>query len=36
MLRIISASLNGIRSATTKGFLSWIAVQQSDLFVYRS
>ncbi|WP_199104380.1 exodeoxyribonuclease III [Aquitalea sp. ASV11] len=30
MLRIISANLNGIRSATTKGFLSWIADQQAD------
>jgi len=30
MLRIISANLNGIRSATTKGFLDWLAVQNAD------
>ncbi|PKO51001.1 MAG: exodeoxyribonuclease III [Betaproteobacteria bacterium HGW-Betaproteobacteria-21] len=31
MLRIISANLNGIRSATTKGFLDWLAQQDADL-----
>ncbi|MDO9597802.1 MAG: exodeoxyribonuclease III [Azoarcus sp.] len=31
MLRIISANLNGIRSATTKGFLDWLARQDADL-----
>ena len=28
--RIISANLNGIRSATRKGFLEWIATQNAD------
>lgn len=31
MLRIISANLNGIRSATTKGYLDWLALQNADL-----
>lgn len=31
MLRIISANLNGIRSATSKGFLDWLATQDADL-----
>jgi exodeoxyribonuclease-3 len=30
MLRIISANLNGIRSAVKKGFLPWVAKQQAD------
>jgi exodeoxyribonuclease-3 len=30
MLRIITANLNGIRSATTKGFLEWMAQQDAD------
>ena len=30
MLRIISANLNGIRSATSKGFLDWLATQEAD------
>ncbi|MGB3289513.1 MAG: exodeoxyribonuclease III [Burkholderiaceae bacterium] len=30
MLRVISANLNGIRSAVSKGFLDWIAVQDAD------
>jgi exodeoxyribonuclease III len=30
MLRIISANLNGIRSAVKKGFLPWMASQQAD------
>jgi len=30
MLRIISANLNGIRSATTKGFFPWLAKQEAD------
>lgn len=31
MLRIISANLNGIRSATTKGFLDWLPAQDADI-----
>ena len=31
MLRIISANLNGIRSATSKGFLDWLAKQDADI-----
>ena len=30
MLRIISANLNGIRSAASKGFFDWVAQQQPD------
>ena len=30
MLRVISANLNGIRSATSKGFLDWLAAQDAD------
>ncbi len=30
MLRVISANLNGIRSAVTKGFLDWLAKQDAD------
>ncbi len=30
MLKIISANLNGIRSATTKGFLDWLPAQDAD------
>jgi exodeoxyribonuclease-3 len=30
MLRVISANLNGIRSAVNKGFLNWLARQQAD------
>ncbi len=30
MLRVISANLNGIRSATTKGFLQWMPQQNAD------
>jgi exodeoxyribonuclease-3 len=29
-MRIISANLNGIRSATTKGFLDWLPTQNAD------
>lgn len=32
MLRIITANLNGIRSAVNKGFFSWMAEQQGDIF----
>jgi exodeoxyribonuclease-3 len=31
MLRIISANLNGIRSATSKGFYPWLEKQQADV-----
>ena len=31
MLRIITANLNGIRSATNKGFLDWLAKQNADV-----
>ena len=31
MLRIISLNLNGIRSATTKGFLDWLPLQGADV-----
>lgn len=31
MLRVITANLNGVRSATTKGFYDWLAEQQADL-----
>ncbi len=31
MLRIISLNLNGIRSATSKGFLDWMATQNADI-----
>ena len=31
MLRIITANLNGIRSATNKGFLDWLAQQNADI-----
>ena len=30
MLRVISANVNGIRSATSKGFLDWLTVQNAD------
>jgi exodeoxyribonuclease-3 len=30
MLKIISANLNGIRSAHTKGFFDWLSQQQAD------
>lgn len=30
MLRVISANLNGIRSAVSKGFLEWLPAQQAD------
>ncbi len=30
-MRIISANLNGIRSATSKGFLDWLASQNADI-----
>ncbi|THF59421.1 exodeoxyribonuclease III [Pseudothauera rhizosphaerae] len=30
MLRIISANLNGIRSASSKGFLDWLTQQEAD------
>lgn len=29
-MRVISANLNGIRSATTKGFLTWLESQEAD------
>ena len=31
MLKIITANLNGIRSAANKGFLNWMGAQQQDL-----
>ena len=31
MLRVITANLNGIRSAATKGFFDWLAVQDADV-----
>src|SRR5438552_2714580 len=31
MLRVITANLNGIRSATAKGFLKWLARQRADI-----
>jgi exodeoxyribonuclease-3 len=31
MLRIITANLNGIRSACSKGFLPWLAAQSADV-----
>ncbi|NMF89961.1 exodeoxyribonuclease III [Aromatoleum petrolei] len=31
MLRIITLNLNGIRSATTKGFLDWLPAQDADV-----
>ena len=31
MLRIITANLNGIRSACNKGFLPWLAAQDADI-----
>ncbi|MEY4592683.1 MAG: exodeoxyribonuclease [Pseudomonadota bacterium] len=30
-MKIISANLNGIRSATTKGFLDWMEAQEADI-----
>ncbi len=30
-MRIITANLNGIRSASTKGFFDWLAVQDADV-----
>ena len=30
MLRIISANLNGIRSAVKKGFMPWVVKQKAD------
>lgn len=30
MLRVISANLNGIRSANTKGFFDWMSQQDAD------
>lgn len=30
-MRIISANLNGIRSAATKGFFDWMARQDADV-----
>ncbi|HSH71780.1 MAG TPA: exodeoxyribonuclease III [Methylophilaceae bacterium] len=32
LLRIITANLNGIRSAANKGFFSWMQQQQGDIF----
>ena len=31
MLRIITLNLNGIRSATTKGFIDWLGAQHADV-----
>jgi exodeoxyribonuclease-3 len=31
MLRVVSLNLNGIRSATSKGFLDWMAQQDADI-----
>ena len=31
MLRVITLNLNGIRSATTKGFLDWLGAQDADV-----
>ncbi|MDX8386620.1 MAG: exodeoxyribonuclease III, partial [Gallionella sp.] len=30
-MRIITLNLNGIRSATKKGFLEWFAKQKADI-----
>ena len=30
MLRIVSANLNGIRSASSKGFFDWLVQQNAD------
>lgn len=30
-MRVISANVNGIRSAATKGFFSWLTLQQADV-----
>ena len=32
MLRVITLNLNGIRSATRKGWISWLARQRADVF----
>ena len=32
MLRVITLNLNGIRSATRKGWISWLARQRGDIF----
>ncbi|MDD2667965.1 endonuclease/exonuclease/phosphatase family protein, partial [Zoogloea sp.] len=31
MLRVVTANLNGIRSASVKGFLSWLNKQNADV-----
>ena len=31
MLRVVTANLNGIRSASVKGFLSWLNNQDADV-----
>ena len=31
MVRVISANLNGVRSAAKKGFLDWLALQEADV-----
>ncbi|MEK9776490.1 MAG: exodeoxyribonuclease III, partial [Quisquiliibacterium sp.] len=31
MIRIVTLNLNGIRSATRKGWLQWIATQRADM-----
>jgi len=31
MLRIITANLNGIRSAAKKGFFEWVKIQNPDI-----
>jgi exodeoxyribonuclease-3 len=31
MLRVVSANLNGIRSASVKGFLSWLHKPDADV-----
>ncbi|WP_374246931.1 exodeoxyribonuclease III [Zoogloea sp.] len=31
MLRVVTVNLNGIRSATVKGFLPWLALQNADV-----
>jgi exodeoxyribonuclease-3 len=36
MLRVVSANLNGIRSANVKGFLNWLNKQDADWSASRS
>ena len=31
MIRVVTANLNGIRSASSKGFFEWIGQQEADV-----